>query len=87
VNSETNLLSATIQGILRFARNDTPIKMKLLTLHKILIAMALAFFLFFGLREILRDGGNAIIGAVVLGVAVGVSVYFVWVLRGGYERK
>jgi len=49
--------------------------------------MALAFFLFFGLREILRDGGNAIIGAIVLGIAVGVSVYFVWVLRGGYERK
>jgi hypothetical protein len=59
--------------------------MKLLTLHKILIGMALAFFLFFGFREILRDSGNAIIGAVVLGIAVGVSFYFIWVLRGGYE--
>jgi hypothetical protein len=61
--------------------------MKLLTLHKILIGMALAFFLFFGLREIMRESGNAIVGAIVLGVAVGVSFYFIWVLRGGYERK
>ena len=61
--------------------------MKLLTLHKILIGMALAFFLFFGLREILRESGNAIIGAVVLGIAVGVSFYFIWVLKGGYEKK
>jgi len=61
--------------------------MKLLTLHKILIGMALAFFFFFGFREILRESGNAIIGAIVLGLAVGVSFYFIWVLRGGYERK
>jgi hypothetical protein len=61
--------------------------MKLITLHKILIAFALAFFLFFGLREIIRDSGDAIIGAVVLGIAVGVSFYFVWLLKGGYERK
>ncbi|MFI5262933.1 MAG: hypothetical protein ACHQM6_00300 [Candidatus Kapaibacterium sp.] len=61
--------------------------MKLLTLHKILIGMALAFFLFFGLREILRESGSAVIGAIVLGIAVGVSFYFIWVLRGGYEKK
>jgi Na+-driven multidrug efflux pump len=61
--------------------------MKLITLHKILIAFALAFFLFFGLRQIIRDSGNTLIGAVVLGIAVGVSFYFVWVLKGGYERK
>ena len=61
--------------------------MKLLTLHKILIGMALAFFLFFGLREILRESGNPVIGAVVLGIAVGVSFYFVWVLHGGYDKK
>jgi hypothetical protein len=61
--------------------------MKLITLHKILIAFALAFFLFFGIREIIRDGGNGIIGALVLGVAVGVSFYFIWVLRGGYEKR
>jgi hypothetical protein len=61
--------------------------MKLLTLHKILIGMALAFFLFFGIREIVRDSGNPVIGAIVLGVAVGISFYFIWVLRGGYERK
>ena len=61
--------------------------MKLLTLHKILIGMALAFFLFFGIREIMRESGNAVIGAIVLGIAVGVSVYFIWVLRGGYEKK
>jgi hypothetical protein len=61
--------------------------MKLITLHKILIAFALAFFLFFGLREIIRDGGNAIIGAIVLGIAVGVSFYFIWVLKGGYEKR
>jgi hypothetical protein len=61
--------------------------MKLITLHKILIAFALAFFLFFGIREIIRGGGNAIIGALVLVVAVGISFYFIWVLRGGYEKK
>ncbi|MEP7234023.1 MAG: hypothetical protein ABI778_01885 [Ignavibacteriota bacterium] len=61
--------------------------MKLLTLHKILIAFALAFFLFFGLREILRDSGNAIIGAMVLIAAVGICFYFIWVIRGGYEGK
>jgi hypothetical protein len=61
--------------------------MKLLTLHKILIAFALAFFLFFGLREIMRESGNTIIGAIVLGIAVGVSFYFIWVLRGGYEKE
>jgi hypothetical protein len=61
--------------------------MKLLTLHKVLIGMALGFFLFFGLREILREGGNAIIGSIVLGIAVGVSFYFIWVVKGGYEKK
>jgi Na+-driven multidrug efflux pump len=61
--------------------------MRLVTLHKILIGMALAFFLFFGFREILRESGNPFIGAIVLGIAVGVSFYFVWVLRGGYEKK
>jgi hypothetical protein len=61
--------------------------MKLLTLHKILIGLALAFFLFFGIREILRTDGNAVIGALVLGLALGASFYFVWILRGGYERK
>ena len=61
--------------------------MKLITLHKILIAMAITFFLFFGIREIMRDGGNSIVGVVVLALACGVSFYFVWVLRGGYEKK
>ncbi len=61
--------------------------MKLLTLHKILIAIAIAFFLFFGIREIMRDGGNLIFGILVLALACGVSFYFVWVLRGGYEKK
>jgi hypothetical protein len=60
--------------------------MNLLTLHKILIAFALAFFLFFGFRELMRDGGSTIIGSVVLVIAVGVSMYFIWVLRGGYEK-
>jgi hypothetical protein len=61
--------------------------MKLITLHKILIAFALVFFLFFGMREIIRESGNAIIGALVLGAAVGISFYFIWVLRGGYEKR
>ena len=61
--------------------------MRLLTLHKVLIAMATMFFLFFGIREIMRDGGNSIIGILVLTLACGVSFYFVWVLRGGYEKK
>ncbi len=61
--------------------------MKLLTLHKILIVFALAFFLFFGIREILRDSGNTIIGIIVLTLAAGVGFYFVWLLRGGYENK
>jgi len=61
--------------------------MSLLTLHKVLIAFTLAFFLFFGIREILRESGSAIIGAIVLGVAAGISFYFIWVLRGGYEKK
>jgi hypothetical protein len=61
--------------------------MKLLTLHKILIAVSLAFFLFFGFREIFRENGSAIIGVIVLGIAIGVSFYFIWVLRGGYENK
>ena len=49
--------------------------------------MAIAFFLFFGIREIMRESGNSIIGIVVLALALGVSFYFVWVLRGGYEKK
>jgi len=61
--------------------------MKLLTLHKILIGMALAFFLFFGIREMLRESGSMIIGVIVLAIAIGVSFYFIWVLRGGYDRK
>ena len=61
--------------------------MKLLTLHKILIGFALAFFFFFGFREILRESGSAAIGVLVLAVAVGASFYFIWVLRGGYEKK
>ncbi len=61
--------------------------MRLLTLHKILIGMALAFFLFFGSREIIRDDGNSIIGIIVLALAAGITFYFVWVLRGGYEKK
>jgi hypothetical protein len=65
-------------------RNET---MKLLTLHKILIGMALAFFLFFGIREIMRESGNPVVGAIVLGAAVGICFYFVWVLRGGYQKK
>ena len=60
--------------------------MKLITLHKILIAFALAFFLFFGIREIIRDSGNVIVGIVVLALAAGVGFYFAWVLRGGYEK-
>jgi len=61
--------------------------MKLLTLHKVLISFALAFFLFFGVREIFREGGNIIIAILVLILAFGVSFYFVWILRGGYEKK
>ena len=61
--------------------------MKLLTLHKILIAIAITFFLFFGIREIMRMGGNSILGIAVIAVAIGVSFYFAWVLRGGYEKK
>jgi len=49
--------------------------------------MALAFFLFFGVREIFRESGNALVGAIVLGAVVGISFYFIWILRGGYERK
>ena len=55
--------------------------MRLLTLHKVLIAMAATFFLFFGIREIMREGGNSAIGIIVLALAGGVSFYFVWVLR------
>ena len=49
--------------------------------------MAIAFFLFFGIREIMRDGGNSVIGVVVIAIAIGASFYFVWVIRGGYEKK
>jgi hypothetical protein len=49
--------------------------------------MAITFFLFFGIREIMRDEGNSIIGVVVIAIAIGVIFYFVWVLRGGYEKK
>ncbi|MEI8134221.1 MAG: hypothetical protein WCH46_03960 [bacterium] len=61
--------------------------MNLLTLHKVLIAFALAFFLFFGLRELIRDSGSIAIGAVALVLAIGVGMYFIWVLRGGYNSK
>ena len=61
--------------------------MKLITLHKILISFALAFFVFFGIREMVRDGGTTIIAILVLTLAVGVLIYFVWVLRGGYSKK
>ena len=61
--------------------------MKLITLHKILIGMAGIFFVFFGLRQILRDDGSPVIGALVLCLAGGIAYYFVWVIKGGYDSK
>ncbi|HYM21339.1 MAG TPA: hypothetical protein VEW28_10115 [Candidatus Kapabacteria bacterium] len=61
--------------------------MRLLTFHKILIGLALAFFLFFGLRETSKQGGSVTLGIVSLAVCAGVATYFVWVLRGGYDKK
>lgn len=60
--------------------------MQLLTLHKVLISMALAFFLFFGIREITHDGGSAALGWGALVLSIGVGVYLVWVLKGGYKK-
>jgi hypothetical protein len=61
--------------------------MKLIILHKILIAFAITFFLFFGFREIIRDGGNSVVGGLVIAVAAGSCYYFVWLLRGGYDKR
>jgi hypothetical protein len=61
--------------------------MRLLTFHKILIGATLAFFLFFGIREITRIDGSITLGIVSLAVCAGIGSYFTWVLRGGYDRK
>lgn len=61
--------------------------MKLLTLHKILIGFAIAFFLFFGIREAIREGGSSVLGIVSIFIALGGGGYFIWVLRGGYNGK
>lgn len=61
--------------------------MRLLTFHKILIGTTLAFFLFFGIREISRDAGSSVLGIGSLAVASGIATYFIWVLRGGYDRS
>jgi hypothetical protein len=61
--------------------------MKLLTLHKVLIAMAIAFFFFFGIRELIRIEGNQILGIIVLAAGIGICFYFMWVVKGGYEKK
>jgi uncharacterized membrane protein len=61
--------------------------MRLLTVHKVLICAALAFFLFFGISQISKESGSAALGIGSIAVALGVGTYFVWVVRGGYERK
>ncbi len=61
--------------------------MRLLTFHKILIATTLAFFLFFGVREISRSEGSTVLGIAALAVAAAIASYFMWVIRGGYDRK
>ncbi len=61
--------------------------MQLLTLHKVLISAALAFFLFFGIREITHQGGSVAMGIGALILSVGVGAYLIWVLRGGYKRN
>ena len=61
--------------------------MKLLTLHKILIGAALAFFIFFGIREVSVPTGSVALGIGALALGGGLAAYFIWVLRGGYEKK
>jgi high-affinity Fe2+/Pb2+ permease len=61
--------------------------MRLLTFHKILLATALAFFLFFGIRELSRDTGNQLLGIGAIVLCGGLGWYFIWVLRGGYASK
>lgn len=61
--------------------------MRLLTLHKLLIGATLVFFLFFGISQISKESGSTALGIGSLVVAIGIGTYFVWVLRGGYDRK
>lgn len=63
--------------------------MRIITLHKILIASFSAFSLFFGIRELLRGGtdSNIIIAIGSILLAIAGIVYFTWVARGGYSRK
>ncbi len=61
--------------------------MRLLTFHKILVGTTLTFFLFFGIREISKPDGSTVLGIVSLLAAAAITGYFVWILRGGYDRK
>jgi hypothetical protein len=61
--------------------------MKLITLHKILISFAIAFFLFFGIRETTKEDGSSILGIASIFIALGGGGYFIWVIRGGYSGK
>lgn len=63
--------------------------MSLLTLHKVLISFAIAFFLFFGISELTRSEGehSALIAIICIALAVGCVFYLVWVFRGGYSWK
>ena len=63
--------------------------MRLITLHKILIASFSAFSIFFGIRELLRPDAeaNTLIAVGSLLLSIGGIVYFIWVARGGYNRQ
>lgn len=63
--------------------------MRLITLHKILIGCFSAFFIFFGIRELVRESAepNTVVAIGSLLLALGGIVYFIWVMRGGYDRK
>lgn len=62
--------------------------MRIITLHKILIACFSAFSLFFGIRELVRTdmASNSIIAVLSLVLAVAGIIYFIWVARGGYKQ-
>jgi hypothetical protein len=63
--------------------------MRLITLHKILIGSFSAFSIFFGIRELVRTDmeSNSLIAVSSLLLALLGIGYFIWVARGGYDRR